>query len=75
MRSVSGAGKVVALVFGIAAGGSSLPAMADEAFDAFWTKFTTALNNDDVDAVKALVKFPVMYNGEELGARQFPDAL
>ena len=72
MRLVLGAGRVVALVFGIVAGLSSLPAMADEAFNAFWTEFTTALNNDDVGTVKALVKFPVMYNGEELGADSFP---
>ena len=72
MRLGSGVGKVVALVIGIVAGVSSLPATADEAFDAFWTKFTTALNNDDVETVRDLVKFPVMYNGEELGADSFP---
>lgn len=72
MRSVLKFGGVVAVVSGILAGASSLPAMADEAFDAFWTKFTTALNNDDVDTVKSLIKFPVMYDGAELGADGFP---
>jgi hypothetical protein len=72
MRSVSEFGKVLAVALGVAAGLSSLPAMADEAFDAFWTNFTSALNNDDVDTVRSLVKFPVIYNGEELGADNFP---
>src|SRR5262245_12756179 len=72
MRLASKLGKVVAVILGVAAWISSLPAMADEASDAFWTKFTTALNNDDVDTVRDLVKFPVMYNGEELGADGFP---
>lgn len=65
-------GKSVAVVLGLAAGMASLPAVADEAFNAFWTDFTTALSNDDVGTVKNLVKFPVMYNGEELGADSFP---
>lgn len=72
MRSVTAVGRVVAVVVGIVGGLASLPAMADEAFDAFWTEFTTALNNDDVGTVKALFRFPVMYNGEELGADNFP---
>jgi hypothetical protein len=72
MRSLSNLGRPLALGIGIVAGISSLPARADEAFDAFWTAFTTALNNDDVGTVRDLVKFPVMYNGEELGADNFP---
>jgi len=72
MRLASKLGIVAAVFIGIVAGMSSLPARADEAFDAFWTKFVTALNNDDVETVKSLVKFPVMFNGEELGKDSFP---
>jgi hypothetical protein len=72
MRSALKFGKVAAVIIGVAGGLSSLPAMADEAFNAFWTEFTTALTNDDVETVRNLVKFPVMYNGEELGADSFP---
>jgi hypothetical protein len=72
MRSALKLGKVVAVALGLAGGLSSVSALADEAFDAFWQKFTTALANDDVGTVKGLVKFPVMYNGDELGADGFP---
>jgi len=72
MRSALKLGKLFVVVIGIVAGMSSLPARADEAFDAFWTKFVTALNNDDVETVRSLVKFPVMFNGEELGKDSFP---
>ena len=72
MRSVLGFGKVSAVIIGLAVGLASLPAAADEAFDAFWTKFVTALNNDDVDTVKSLMKFPVKYQGEEVGGDSFP---
>jgi hypothetical protein len=71
MRWVSGLGKVFA-VAGILAGLASLPARADEAFDAFWTKFVTALNNDDVDTVRSLFKFPLQYNGDEVESDSFP---
>lgn len=72
MRSALKFGKVVAVALGLTGGLSSLPALADEAFDAFWQKFTTALANDDVGTVKAMVKFPVKYNGDEVGADGFP---
>ena len=72
MRSASKLGKLIVVVFGIVGGMSSLSARADEAFDAFWTKFVTALNNDDVETVRDLVKFPVVYNSEELGGDSFP---
>ena len=44
MRIVSGLGKSLALVVGVLAGISALPARADEAFEAFWTQFVTALS-------------------------------
>jgi hypothetical protein len=72
MRSVLGIGKISAVIMGVAVGMASLPATADEAFDAFWTTFVTALNNDDVETVKSLIKFPVKYQGEEIGGDSFP---
>ncbi len=72
MRASLRFGMAVAITLGVAAGLSSVPAAADEAFDAFWTKFTTALDHDDVGAVRSLVQFPVTYNGESLGADGFP---
>ncbi len=71
MRWISGLGRIFA-VAGILAGLASLPARADEAFDAFWTKFVTALNNDDVDTVRSLFKFPLQYNGQEVETDSFP---
>lgn len=50
----------------------SSPVRADEAFNEFWNAFTTALTNDDVTTVKALTKFPILYDGEERGADEFP---
>lgn len=72
MRSASNFGKVFALILGVAAGLSSFPATADEAFDAFWAKFTTALNNDDIDTVRPLFQFPMDYEGTEVGREAFP---
>lgn len=72
MRSASKFGKVVAVILGVAAGLTALPSMADEAFGAFWAKFTTALNNDDVDTVRALFQFPMDYEGTEVGRDAFP---
>jgi hypothetical protein len=71
MRSSSRLGKVFAVVCGALLAAANA-AFADETFDAFWEKFTTALVNDDVTTVKALTQFPVLYNGEERGADQFP---
>lgn len=73
MRVVRGLGKSLALVVGVLAGMSALPAVADEAFDAFWTQFVTALNNDDVDTVRSLFKFPMEYEGGEVGRDAFPE--
>ena len=72
MRVVSGFGKVFALVAVVLAAVSTVPAHADEAFDAFWTKFITALNDDDVDTVKGLFKFPMVYNGDQVQGGSFP---
>jgi hypothetical protein len=72
MRSAFSLGKVLAVVICVLAGVSALPARADDGFAAFWEKFTTALGSDDVNTVKALVKFPVVYDGEERGADAFP---
>ena len=71
MRFVSGFCKVFASA-AILAAVSTASARADEAFDAFWTKFVTALNEDDVGTVKALFKFPVVYNGTEVQSDSFP---
>jgi hypothetical protein len=72
MRSVASLGRITAVLIGVLAGMSALPARADEAFDAFWTKFVTALNNDDTETVKALTKFPVLHEGVERGSGDFP---
>jgi len=72
MRMVPGLGKVFALLAAILAGMSTASTRADEAFDAFWTKFVTALNEDDVGTVKSLFKFPLVYNAAEVGADSFP---
>jgi len=51
---------------------AAVPAKADEAFNAFWSSFVTALSNDDVETVRALFQFPMMYDGAEVGADSFP---
>jgi hypothetical protein len=72
MRVVPGFGKSLAVVVGLMAGLSSLPVAANEAFDAFWAKFVTALDNDDVDTVRSLFHFPMEYDGGEVGRDAFP---
>ena len=72
MRVVSGLARSLALVVGVLAGLSALPARADEAFDAFWSKFVAALNNDDVEGVHSLFRFPMKYQGGEVGRDAFP---
>ena len=72
MRVVSGFGKVLALGAVLLAAVSTMSAHADEAFDAFWTKFVSALNEDDVGTVKSLFKFPMARDGEQVGADSFP---
>ena len=72
MRVVSGLARSLALVVGVLAGLSALPARADEAFDAFWSKFVSALNNDDVEGVQSLFRFPMKYQGGEVGRDAFP---
>lgn len=49
------------------------PAAAGDDFQPFWTKFTAALKADDQAAVKALVRFPTLYQGEEVGADRFAE--
>lgn len=71
MRSVSGFGKSLAVAVGLASGMASLPALADD-FDAFWTKFVSALNNDDVETARSLFQFPMRYDGGEVGRDAFP---
>ena len=70
MRVVSGLARSLALVVGVLAGLSALPAQADEAFDAFWSKFVAALNNDE--GVQSLFRFPMKYQGGEVGRDAFP---
>ncbi len=75
MRWVSGLGKTFAVagtLLVVLVGLASLPARAEDGFGAFWTKFVTALNNDDVETVRSLFKFPVAHNGEQVGRDSFP---
>jgi hypothetical protein len=44
---------------------------ADAEFDAFWTKFKTALQKNDKTAIVSLTKFPYLLGGNQLNKQKF----
>lgn len=44
---------------------------ADKEFDAYWTKFKTALKTDDKNAIASMTKLPYMLANKNLNKQQF----
>ncbi len=57
---------VPVLLLGLAA-----PACADAGFEAFWTKFKTAVAKKDKDAVASMTKLPYLFDSKQLDKAQF----
>lgn len=49
----------------------SSSAFADASFDAFWTKFKTAVVKKDKSAVASMTKFPCLLDSDQLNKAQF----
>lgn len=50
---------------------SVVPALADAQFDAFYTKFKTAVIKNDKETVASLTKLPYLLNNKALNKQQF----
>jgi len=51
--------------------GATVPATANDGFDAFWDKFVDAMQIDDRDMERRLTKFPLAIGTELYDATQF----
>jgi hypothetical protein len=50
---------------------SAMPVFADASFDAFWTKFKTAVAKKDKAAVASMTKLPYELESKQLNSSQF----